>query len=227
MGVPEHFSSNVMSRCQYLIEALLPTISNGLPEDQRFGGPLRTTFLLAMATPMIVLPIERLVKPARGKVAADDTKLNEWLGSVINDTVSPTIMFGQTPFAKSLDWRYVSNYEPFNIAHEWPNDLIDELASKRSHDLAMKTDSSRILTDLRNALAHGGVAYLNKDGKNSYGDAAFLAFVGTKKRNSRIEGLNILRISENDFVSFLRNWAKWIESSSVSNALAHDSAFAA
>ena len=57
MGLPNHYSRDIVIRCESLIRHLLPKIEQGLPDDVRFGGPLRTTFLLAMATPMIVLGI--------------------------------------------------------------------------------------------------------------------------------------------------------------------------
>lgn len=60
MTAPNHYSRDIAARCQTLIDQLLPIVEHGLPDDHRFGGPLRTTFLLAMATPMIVLPIERI-----------------------------------------------------------------------------------------------------------------------------------------------------------------------
>jgi hypothetical protein len=52
--IPEHYSRDVAKRCHNLIRHLMPLIAQGLPDDAEFGGPLCTTFLLAMATPMIV-----------------------------------------------------------------------------------------------------------------------------------------------------------------------------
>jgi hypothetical protein len=42
----------------------------------------------------------------------------------------------------------------------------------------MNTPAVRVLTDLRNALAHGGIAYLDERGRQTDGQAAMLAFVG-------------------------------------------------
>ena len=75
---PSITAATSQQRCQALIRHLRPVIEGGLPDDHRFGGPLDTTFLLAMATPMIVLPVERIFKPARpgADVPADDRELD-------------------------------------------------------------------------------------------------------------------------------------------------------
>ena len=62
--IPENYSREIAQRCQSLIRNLRPVVAQGLPDEEQFGGPLSTTLLLALAAPMIVLPIERLFKPA-------------------------------------------------------------------------------------------------------------------------------------------------------------------
>jgi hypothetical protein len=49
--IPAHYSRDIVRRCQSLIRNLRPVIKQGQPGDGEFGGPLDTTFLLAMATP--------------------------------------------------------------------------------------------------------------------------------------------------------------------------------
>jgi hypothetical protein len=64
---------------------------------------------------------------------------------------------------------------------------------------------------VRNALAHGGVAYLDKNGRSTERDAAMLAFIATERdKHRRVTGLNALRISQSDFLSFLMAWTDWI-----------------
>lgn len=71
--IPYHYSREIVKRCKALICALRPAIKQGLPIEDAPGEPLDTTFLLAMATPMIVLPVERIFKPATpAAFAADD-----------------------------------------------------------------------------------------------------------------------------------------------------------
>src|SRR5579883_3143229 len=89
--IPEHYSRDIALRCQSLIRELRPVVKGGLADDRRFGGPLETTFLLALATPMIVLPIERIFKPAEpgAAPAGDDRKLDPALAEEMADVLGP------------------------------------------------------------------------------------------------------------------------------------------
>ncbi len=63
MENPQSFSIDIPRRCQILIDELWPLIS-----EKRDDGslPLNASFLLAISTPMINLPIERIWKPEMG-----------------------------------------------------------------------------------------------------------------------------------------------------------------
>ena len=76
-----------------------------------------------------------------------------------------------------------------------------------------------MLTDLRNALAHGGIAYLDARGRQTDGQAAMLAFVGAVMKGGRITGANVLRIGEGDYREFLKAWASWLRLAGVTTAL--------
>lgn len=65
------------------------------------------------------------------------------------------------------------------------------------------TSAVRILTDLRNALAHGGIAYLDEKGHQTDSQAAMLAFVGAVMKKGRITGVNVLRVHERHYREFL------------------------
>jgi hypothetical protein len=81
MGIPQHYSRDVPQRCEALIEELLPIVEGGLRADAKFGGPLKTTLLLALATPMVVLPVERIFKRVafNDPGVADDRGIDEAL----------------------------------------------------------------------------------------------------------------------------------------------------
>ena len=208
MTIPNHYSRDISVRCQSLIRHLLPIINDGLPDDAQFGGPLRTTFLLAMATPMIVLPIERIFKPANANAvqAGDDRELDPALADTVAEVLGGGRTFGEAPFAANMRWSYVQQYRRINIADDWPDDLLGSLGTPRAMDAARNAPAKRILLDLRNALAHGGVTYLDEEGRNTHGQAAMFAFAGAKTRNREIVSLNILRVQEDGFCAFLAAW---------------------
>jgi hypothetical protein len=85
--------------------------------------------LLAMATPIIVLPIERIHVPANySSQVSDDTKLDRGLTKEICSVLGGVRTFSDTPFGVTGRWSYVSAYNPvFNLAHGCPGDLLKAL----------------------------------------------------------------------------------------------------
>jgi hypothetical protein len=200
--IPEHYARDIVERCETLIESLLPVVMQD--PVKRFGGPLGTTFLVAMSTPMILLPIERMLKPAANRDSvADDCTVDESLGKAVAQTLSATATFGDTPFGRVGVWSYAGGQRPFNLARGIPGELLDQLSEDESSRAALNTPAVRVLTDLRNALAHGGIAYLDERGRQTDGQAAMLAFVGAVMKGGRITGVNVLRIGEGDYRQFL------------------------
>lgn len=115
---------------------------------------------------MILLPIERMLKPATNRDSvADDRTVNETLGKAVVDTLSAKARFGDAPFAQAGGWSYVAGHKPFNLARGIPRELLDRLSEEESSRAAMDAPTVRVLTDLRNALAHGGIAYLDEGGR--------------------------------------------------------------
>jgi hypothetical protein len=216
--IPEHYARDIVERCETLIESLLPVIMQD--PARRFGGPLGTTFLVAMSTPMILLPIERMLKPfANRDSVADDRTVDESLGKGVTETLSATATFGDTPFGRAGAWSYVGGQKPFNLAGGIPGELLERLSEDESSRAALNTPAVRVLTDLRNALAHGGIAYLDERGRQTDGQAAMLAFVGAVMKGGRITGVNVLRIGERDYRQFLAAWASWLRQAGVTAAL--------
>lgn len=221
MGIPEHYSRDIAQRCQALVRQLLPLVQKGLPDDREFGGPLDTTFLIAMATPMIVLPIERIFKPAAPgtAVASDDREIDPALAGEIDDVLGPGRRFADAPFFEPARWSYVPRVQPFRVSDYWPYENLERLASDVAFAEASRTPTRRVLLDLRNALAHGGIAYLDAHGRSTNGQAAMLAFASAQTDRGRVVSLNLLRVHQNDFRAFILAWADWLRASSVRHAL--------
>ena len=229
MGIPKHYSRDIVQRCQALIGDLYPIVEKGFPSNRQFGGPLVTTFLLAIATPMIVLPIERIFKAARGDaVTADDCQVAPAFAEQVNDVLGPERRFADAPFVIPDRWSYVRNLDPFNFAEWWSNDLPEKLASKGAFAAANEAPAQRILLDLRNALAHGGVAYLDSNGQQiDSGQAAMLALASAQLKDRKVARINVLRIHQDDFFKFVMSWAEWLATPPLRNVLNEQDPFAA
>lgn len=220
MGIPQHYSREVPQRCEALIEELLPIVEGGLRADAKFGGPLKTTLLLALATPMIVLPVERIFKRVafNDPGVADDREIDEALARGVKSVLGEDHAFGGAPFGSGR-WTYAEKVGPFNVGQQWPEELLDHLGTEAAREAAGRAPTWRILQDLRNALAHGGVAYLDADGRASAGAAEMLGFAGAVTKGHNVVGLNVLRVHKDDFRSFLSAWAAWLTEVGVAEAL--------
>lgn len=227
MGIPQHYSRELPERCLRLIEALLPEAERVRMPGAEHLGALTTTFLLALATPMILLPLERV---RRHRDAAAPAYINE---RVLDGALTAALDEGlgarelkHSPFFRQAHWRFATMpYGGENIAVEFPHKLEDALQSVEAEHAAANMPAEQWSSCLRNALAHGGIVYLDNQGRQSFGgSASFLAFVSA--RYPRGEGpqppdqLRGLRISEADLLVFLRDWTRWVGEIGLSQALA-------
>lgn len=208
MGRPAHYSTEIATRCQRLIDRLVTQVEQDQVLRQEFRGPLRTTFLLAMSTPMIVLPMERLYKPIvnRGGVA-DDTHLDP----VIKDRVQAVFDgrgFQDTPLFEKGQWAYVSETDNFSVADPWPSSAFGDLDRPESLEAAATAPTKDILGCLRNALAHGGVAYLDHRGRQSDDETGMLGFAS--RPDGKRSALRLLRVSVDSYQRFLSLWSNWL-----------------
>ena len=213
MDRPRHYSLDIPARCSDLIDHLEAKVVADKKLARKWGGPLRTTFLLAMATPMVVLPIERIFKPAvlkKGGVA-DDSDLDPALRDRVADSLGEGRIFGDGKFFGDGDWRYIDGIAAFNVSEAWPEAVLHKLRTEEAAQGAREAPASAILLLLRNALAHGGFAYLDSDGLQQWASTAMIAFVGRAAAGQ----LRVARIGIDDFRRFLSAWADWLAETGV------------
>jgi len=210
-----------------LIDALLPSANLVRVPEQAHLGPLTTTFLLAMATPMVLLPLERIKKHRNSPPGAymNERSLDGLLAEAIDDALGSK-QFQKSPFFRVNHWRFAKMpYGGENVAEQFPDTLQDQLVDPASEKAAAEISADRWSSCLRNALAHGGIVYLDEYGRQAYrGQTSFLAFVSAKyprsERNQPPEQLLALRIAEADFLTFLRAWTRWLSETGLSLRLA-------
>lgn len=222
MGNPRNYSLELPERCLALIDELWGGVLDVKSHTDRYGGPLTTTFLLAMATPMILLPVERILNEWDGDRSADDRPLDPDTARRLRDGFDRDPTFGAAPFFHPEGgWSYVFVADRFNIAHGLPNEVATRLATGGAAGAAADLDAMEAMRAIRNALAHGVVGFLNQDGFSSHGEiSTMLAFVGEKTVRRKFEGSHVLRISEAGFRSFLHRWVDWLNDSGVAQAMA-------
>lgn len=218
MGIPQHYSLELPARCLRLLEICDPVVmADG--DGERFGGPLTTTLLLALATPIVSFPFERVYKNiglGEEQGTADDRRLNTAPSQRLEVEIARRKLKENEHFG-NLGWSFVSDVPPFNIADELKPELADQLQTDETRDRARQMPMAQFVSCLRNAMAHSGIMYLDREGRTSHGQAEMLLFVSAKQSwssgSSRpvTESLRLLRIPQDDFRHFLTGWVRWLE----------------
>lgn len=237
MGNPKHFSLELPQRCLTLIDELWSEVEKITIKKEEHLGPLTTTFLVAMAIPIFNLPVERIAKQIGiGEGYADDRGLKPELAAEVRDKLGGA-SFTKAPFFKIDAWSLVQRpFKPgsLNIAKGLPCDVLEELKAGAARDAAANMPTNMWVSCVRNALAHGGIAYLDGDGNQTFGESVRkIAFVSGKSKLDpsckeypdrkcvgEFEEVRILRISQSDFREFLGEWVRWLKDSRLVDSLA-------
>ena len=225
MGNPANYSLELPERCLQLLDALWPHAQATRQVERPDLGPLTSTFLISMSMPIINLPIERIERRSGNEAShyASDRPIDPAAASAIVETLQKR-PFGDAPFFADGAWRFVSCVKPPfpNIARGLPETIAAELDSEDAARKAAGIPASQWCSVLRNALAHGGIAYLNEQGRSSYEEPVKMyAFVSgtydlmSKKRPKPLTAIHFLRISETDYRDFLRRWVAWLQDSGI------------
>ncbi|RVL98275.1 hypothetical protein [Sinorhizobium meliloti] len=213
MGNPQNFSVDVPRRCHLLLEQLWPLVSN------KRGGrelPLNASFLLAISTPMVNLPIERIWKPQNGRTVGhlNDAVLDASLAKAVKASIGQSPV-AKAPFYQAGAWRY--HYSPKEAAlpelsqQGQPQSVQQALAADGALTAADLLTTETFCSILRNGLAHGGL-YLDSHGQTTEGaPVSRFCFVSTKQKKGAVLGLHFLQITMKDYRAFLGTWVGWLQ----------------
>lgn len=227
MGNPSHYSLALPQRCLQILDELWPHAA-AIPGERDLGPPI-STFLISMAMPIINIPIERIERhrDKTGPRYANDRPLDPKATERIDRVLGRT-SFAAAPFYRADAWSYLSIPRgPFpNIALGLPDEIASRLDSDEGRTAAARMPTSQWCSILRNSLAHGGIAYLDENGRSSYGTRVEMYCFASGKyegegRDTRLTAVNLLRIRQDDFRTFLQLWVQWLVASGVARATAN------
>ncbi|OEO29781.1 hypothetical protein VW23_001665 [Devosia insulae DS-56] len=221
MGNPRHYSLELPDRCLALLDELWPAVADGR-SGRGYGGPLTTTFLLSLATPMIVLPVERLLKQTGDEGFADDRLIDPDLAARAQRIFAEGVRFRDCDFFDDADgWRYHYHGQRLNLANGLPDEIVASLATEDAAQAAATVGAQTMVKALRNGLAHGVIAYLGADGRSTYREhAEMIALMGEHRVDRKFVGLHVIRIPEAGLRAFLHRWVDWLNRTGLSRALA-------
>ncbi len=223
MGNPTHFSLEVPKRAHQLLRDLYEQLGDS--EGSRL--PLKATFLLSVSMPIVILPIERILKYRRkpNEVHMNDAVINARLADAVDRAIDLQAKVHEAKFFTG-PWQHAKLKKglgfPNLAADGLPEDVALQLDSTQAVEDAKNLSANRFCKILRNALAHGGVLYLDQDGRSRDGAAVRrFAFVSTNSTSNPTE-LHFLRIKMADYRAFLQRWVDWLNEEAVETILAED-----
>jgi hypothetical protein len=219
MGNPLHFSIELPQRCLQLIEELWSHVEKSRQVDHPELGSLTTTFLISMSMPILNLPIERIQRhqDVAHEGYADDRHVDPALAKAVSKALGAQTL-KRAPFYAPDAWSFAEfkNSPPFNVARSLPDDLAAELDTSDAEVRASNMPTSQWCSIIRNAMAHGGIGYLDEQGRTSFGQPVKMyAFVSGKFDDAepkKLTGVYVLRIGEDNYRAFLRSWVSWLNS---------------
>lgn len=233
MGVPYHISRDVPGRCMRLIDELFDRVANITDPNQPELGPMDATFLFAMSTLILSLPIERLEKHRRREEAGeqgymDDRPLDPVTAKEVDAVLGPDgTRFDKSPVYISGAWQFASieYVAGQNLAVEFPDELAGALSNPAASAAANAISARQWINCLRNALAHGGIVYLDEDGQQAKGGVTrMMGFVSAIYPNGNMrkppERLIALRTTPSHFRRTLQKWVCWVQHIGLSERLA-------
>ena len=136
---------------------------------------------------------------------------------------APGVQLQQTPFLQPERWEHAilpkgPGFPNLALAG-LPDAVADALDLRGARQAAASLEAKTFLSIVRNALAHGGILFLNGIGRTEDGVAVRrFAFVSTDHPFKPTE-LRFLRITMEGYRGFLQSWASWLQASVVQKAL--------
>lgn len=234
LGKPDHYSIELPQRCLKLINSLWQQVSATYANDDQALGPLTSTFIMSMSMPIISIPLERVerqIHRPEGETYVDDRRINEGIAEAFQSVIRRG-QLGDAPFFTEGAWSFcqVPKDELKNIADGFSEELARKLDCKEALESAQRMPASQWISVLRNAMAHGGIAYLDETGRtNSNVPVKMFAFVSGRfgrrickyadeecpNSMGSLESLNVLRIHEDHYRDFLHQWVDWLEATGL------------
>lgn len=199
MSVPDRFVTEYPARCRQLLDML-----EGSARDSELIG----SFALLVASAAFNITFARMVEKAH-PLGGPERQLYEAVEGLKKQS------FEEADFwdvGKPSFFRYAKIVTG-------PEDSLRWLDANGVHPLSSKEskDANTVLRTIRNALAHGNVVYLDKNGHETPGQQlVYLAFLS---RHENADGYRVAIFDEESFLAFLKAWIGWLQTFPPERAL--------
>lgn len=213
MGVPDRFAIEYPRRALELI---------GMLEAPARGNNLLGSFGLLAASAILTIPFERMRTSHFLHNEVRDADL------VKNLKALEKTVFLKAPFWRSEPdagvWRQSRIVNGVDEVFGWLDQDGCDPRSEESNTIKTRK-ASEVLRVLRNALAHGNIIYLDKNGQEIAGNQMiYMAFLSryeeTSEQREQAETYRVVITTEEAFLHFVKSWAEWISSLDLDPRLA-------
>ncbi|TAW39041.1 hypothetical protein ELI17_37355 [Rhizobium ruizarguesonis] len=203
MGVPDRFAVEYPRRALELIEML---------ETSAREKSLLGSFGLLAASAVLTIPFERM---RTGHFLHDnerDADLVKHLKALEKAAFLKAPFWRKAP--EDGEWRQSRIMGNVDKAHRWLDQDGRDPRSEEANTIQTRK-ASQVLRVLRNALAHGNIIYLDRDGEEIAGNQmVYMAFLSryeeTAEQCEQAETYRLVIATEDAFLHFVKSWAGWI-----------------
>jgi hypothetical protein len=211
--VPDRFAIEYPRRALELI---------GILEGPARENSLLGSFGLLAASAILTIPFERMRTSHFLHDNARDADL------VKNLKELEKAAFLKAPFWRNAPdggtWRQSRIVNTVDKVHDWLDQDGHDPRSVEA-DTIQSRKASEVLRVLRNALAHGNVIYLDKNGQEIAGNQmVYMAFLSryeeTSEQREHAETYRVVITTEEAFLHFVKSWAEWISGLDLDRRLA-------
>jgi hypothetical protein len=202
--IPVRFAVEYPERCLRLLEELEPSARK---------HELVGSFSILVASSAILIPYERMQSRHPMHKRARDSDLSRALRSLDKKELFSSAQFwkGSSPG----DWRFSRILTEPNDTRGWRDDDKRHPMALDAKNTIEDRKAGEVLRVIRNALAHGNIAYLNANGFEEQGTrVAFIAFLSryeeTEANRKLAETYRLVVTTEENFLHFIRKWTGWV-----------------
>ncbi|UHD45477.1 hypothetical protein LUX29_21220 [Aureimonas altamirensis] len=213
VGVPDRFAIEYPRRALQLIDLL-----EGPARDSDLLG----SFGLLAAAAVLTIPFERM-KPSH--FLHEEHRDADLVSSMkaLNKAKFLEAPFWQTE-PEAGAWRQSRIMNTVDDVHAWHDEEGRHPLSDKANTIA-KRKAEKVLRVLRNALAHGNVIYLDKNGQEIAGNRMiYMAFLSryeeTDQERKLAETYRVVVTTEEAFLHLVKSWAQWIGSLDLDRRIA-------
>ena len=202
MTIPSRFAIEYPQRALQLIK---------LFENKARQHDLLGSFGLLAAAAVLTIPYERM----KASHFLHDEEQDHDLAAQIKQLEK--VKFLAAPFwGKEApgEWRQSRIMDSVDQVEDWKDDHGQPSLSENANTMK-KRKAEEVIRVLRNALAHGNIIYLDKDGREIANNRmVYLAFLSryeeSKEQGELAETYRVVVTSEDEFIRFVKAWANWV-----------------